>query len=859
MAQPILLKRSAVQGNIPTTANLALGELAMNTYDGKLFMRKDNGSPSILDLTSAGTISNVPAGSIVSTTVQAAINELDTGKISKTAASYIQSTGSNSPWGVTNGVNTGAFNAIMGTDSSATWLLSGTSNGVFKSGIQSLDSDGSLRFYSGSNFFQFSGNTLSATNFIGNGASITNVNASSLNGVTALTTIAANTIPIRDGSGKISANAFSGVNSINNTVTYNLGTPAVEEMALIHGEMNNKFRFISPTIQEESTDGTTWTTSTRVSANNLADMMIGEGQSAALQAIIPANSTNSWRITWDINALNSYVFLNKFYSYISTNSNTITIKIEEQDASDSSWNLVTSGSVNGWPIHVYIPHTTIAFQPSASTSDKSKAVRVTFNSTNTSINANGVQLGAIEWFGGYPIGRRNVEYYDRNKYVYFPAGISGTQHISTVGTGTPPLVVASTTKVTNLNADLLDGLDSTAFQPTLISGTNIRTINGNSLLGSTDLAISGTVSVTDDTTTNATYYPVLGTSASGSLNAKVSSTKLTYNPSTGALNATSFNNITDLSSTIPLVSGTATVGVSTTVARADHVHPAQTNITGNAGTATMLQTPRNINGIPFDGSADITINAIDATARIASSEKGVANGVATLDENALIPSSQLPSYVDDVIEFANFASFPTTGETGKIYVALDTNKTYRWSGSIYIYITSGAVDSVAGKTGVVTLVKDDVGLNFVDNTSDLSKPISTAVQSALDLKAPLNSPSLVTPDIGVATGTSFNGITGLSSTTPNMDGIANIGSSTTVALADHTHPSDTSKQDTLVSGTNIKTINGNSLLGSGDINISSGTNNVFIQATQPTPATGEQVFWIKPDSGSFGLYIVTGD
>src|SRR5690554_4409918 len=45
------------------------------------------------------------------------------------------------------------------------------------------------------------------------------------------------------------------------------------------------------------------------------------------------------------------------------------------------------------------------------------------------------------------------------------------------------------------------------------------------------------------------------------------------------------------------------------------------------------------------------------------SETGIPNGVATLDENGLVPSSQLPSYVDDVLEFDNFASLPTTGET----------------------------------------------------------------------------------------------------------------------------------------------------------------------------------------------------
>lgn len=54
-----------------------------------------------------------------------------------------------------------------------------------------------------------------------------------------------------------------------------------------------------------------------------------------------------------------------------------------------------------------------------------------------------------------------------------------------------------------------------------------------------------------------------------------------------------------------------------------------------------------------------------------------------------VPSSQLPSYVDDVLEFANLAAFPATGESGKIYVALDTNLQYRWSGSAYMQIGGG--------------------------------------------------------------------------------------------------------------------------------------------------------------------------
>ena len=66
---------------------------------------------------------------------------------------------------------------------------------------------------------------------------------------------------------------------------------------------------------------------------------------------------------------------------------------------------------------------------------------------------------------------------------------------------------------------------------------------------------------------------------------------------------------------------------------------------------------------------------------------GAANGIAPLDEDSKIPSTYLPSYVDDVLEYDNLEGFPSPGETGKIYVAKDTNLTYRWSGTAYVEIS----------------------------------------------------------------------------------------------------------------------------------------------------------------------------
>ena len=65
----------------------------------------------------------------------------------------------------------------------------------------------------------------------------------------------------------------------------------------------------------------------------------------------------------------------------------------------------------------------------------------------------------------------------------------------------------------------------------------------------------------------------------------------------------------------------------------------------------------------------------------------VQQNFANLSDNGKVPANQLPSYVDDVLEYGTFNTFPTTGEDGKIYVAQDTNLTYRWSGTRYVEIS----------------------------------------------------------------------------------------------------------------------------------------------------------------------------
>jgi hypothetical protein len=114
----------------------------------------------------------------------------------------------------------------------------------------------------------------------------------------------------------------------------------------------------------------------------------------------------------------------------------------------------------------------------------------------------------------------------------------------------------------------------------------------------------------------------------------------------------------------------------------------------------------------------------------------------------------LPGYVDDIIEYASLSAFPATNDVGKIYTAIDTRKIYRWSGTGYVEISASPgtttdvpegtnlyytnaraaaaapVQSVAGRTGTVTLAKSDVGLSNVPNTDATARANHTGTQTA---------------------------------------------------------------------------------------------------------------------------------
>lgn len=114
---------------------------------------------------------------------------------------------------------------------------------------------------------------------------------------------------------------------------------------------------------------------------------------------------------------------------------------------------------------------------------------------------------------------------------------------------------------------------------------------------------------------------------------------------------------------------------------------------------------------------------------------GAISGICPLDSSGLVDSIYLPSYVDDVVESADYASLPTTGETGKIYITLDNGNIYRWSGSTYIEInTSVATADEALKlttARTITIAGDAVGSNTFDGSANVTITVNVTDSEAL--------------------------------------------------------------------------------------------------------------------------------
>ncbi len=196
------------------------------------------------------------------------------------------------------------------------------------------------------------------------------------------------------------------------------------------------------------------------------------------------------------------------------------------------------------------------------------------------------------------------------------------------------------------------------------------------------------------------------------------------------------------------------------------------NTTGNAATATTAAKVANsltINGTAYDGSTARSMTLITAA------EKGAANGVATLDANSRIPINQLPALAitDTYVVADEAAMLALTAERGDTAIRTDVSKSFilqtepastlaNWK---ELLTPTSPVQSVAGKTGAVTLVAADVGLGSVNNTADAAKVVASAAKLTTARTIALSGGA-------VGTATAFDGTANISIAVTSLDATA---------------------------------------------------------------------------------------
>jgi hypothetical protein len=345
---------------------------------------------------------------------------------------------------------------------------------------------------------------------------------------------------------------------------------------------------------------------------------------------------------------------------------------------------------------------------------------------------------------------------DSPEYTTIVAGLAGKQPLDgdltaianlAATSGVLKKTAANTWALSNQYFELVDGLIPAEYLPTYVDDV----IEGI-LVNSTTFTVGGNA-VTQESgkiyvsTANEKVYRW-----SGSLFVEISSQitvgNLTGQAFDGLLGKQAFDNAAlavswgnHANASYLTASSTAITNISNNVA---NLQTDLGNLTNTVSDTNNLVST--INGSYLTASSETITNIVNTANqtttdlgnltnvvanKVNSSLVGANNGIATLDEAGKVPSSQLPSFVDDVLEYADLAGFPETGETGKIYVAIDTGLTYRWSGSIYVEISQ----SLALGNTSATAFRGDLGKEAYDWGNHANAGYLTTEADTLDTVA----------------------------------------------------------------------------------------------------------------------------
>ncbi|MFE7717470.1 hypothetical protein ACFU44_00285 [Nocardia rhizosphaerihabitans] len=190
----------------------------------------------------------------------------------------------------------------------------------------------------------------------------------------------------------------------------------------------------------------------------------------------------------------------------------------------------------------------------------------------------------------------------------------------------------------------------------------------------------------------------------GYVSVDISGNNLEFTPTTGSVETVAVPALAQASADAASASASATAADNARVLAEQAAEDAQNGIIPD-GAVTVPKL-----------AADVEQAMLDAAENRIGFYRGVADGLAPLDGNGVVSPAFLPSYVDDVLEAANFASLPGTGEPDKIYITIDTGKIYRWGGSAYAEISASPGSTDAVPEGVANLYYTDARVSSRVNT-----------------------------------------------------------------------------------------------------------------------------------------------
>lgn len=671
VANILKVKRSSVQGKIPLTTDIDLGELAVNTYDGKLFLKKNvGGTETIVDVTvgaDAGTVLNLLK------TVDGSGSGLDADLVEGMHA-----------------VSTNTVNSIVARDASGNFSA-GTITAALSGNASTTTKLATARTIS------ITGDVTGSVSFDGSAdASIT-------------ATIAANSVALgTDTTGNYVADVTAG-SYITKSGTAGEGWSPTIAVDATSANTASKVvardasgNFSAGTITA-ALSGNASTATTLQTARNIN----GVSFNGSADITVTANTANSHVIKFDTGATEG----TDLYTFNGSAAKTIDIKAGTNITLTKAAGVVTINANDtsvDWSEIQNKPDPVVTVTLTGDVTGSGNATLTDLASGTisfaTTIAANSVALGT-DTTGNYV------------------ADVTAGSYITksgTAGEGWSPTIAVDAT-----SANTASKVVARDASGNFSAGTITATLSGNASTVTNGIYTTG--SYADPAwITSINYSKLTGTIPTWNQNTTGSAAKWT------TARTLSFTGDATGSGS---VDGSANVATALTLANSGVTAGTYTKITVDAKGRATSGTTLTASDIPSLDAAKITSGVFDA--------------------------ARLPSYVDDVLEYTNLASFPTTGETGKIYVDLATNKTYRWSGTVYVYITSGAVDSVAGKTGVVTLTNSDVGLGNVENKSSAtirSELTSTNVTTALGF-TPYNAtnPNGYTANTGTVTSVSGTG------------------------------------------------------------------------------------------------------